>query len=89
MSFFTKYANSHFIYLISDDAKQHEVVRKGELLENPQKSSKDNSEEKSNISTVLCVNTTNKSVVRGQGQDGAIGLVVDWFSSFYFISSKF
>lgn len=69
----------------ADDAKQ-DLVRKGELLENPNKSSKGEvTQEKSHNSTVLCVNTTSKV---SQGKDGAIGLVVDWFNSFYFLSQN-
>ena len=74
----------------SDDAKQPGVLNKGELIENPKKSSKKEEDEKSNTSIVLCINTTTQTVKSaGLGNDGAIALVVDWFNSFYFISSRF
>ena len=66
------------------------MLNKGELIENPNKSSKKEEDEKSNTSIVLCINTTTQTVKSaGQGTDGAVGLVVDWFNSFYFISSRF
>lgn len=72
----------------ADDAQQPEVIKKEEVKENPEKSSK--KEEKSNASTVLCINTTTQSVIKpvGQEKDGAMGLVVDWFNSFNFLSKN-
>ncbi|XP_063403262.1 protein eva-1-like isoform X2 [Mytilus trossulus] len=73
----------------ADDAQQQDLVRKGELQVNPNKSSKTQEEvEKSNISTVLCINTTIKSTVSQGRNNGAIGLVTDWFNSFNFISKN-
>ncbi|KAJ8315627.1 hypothetical protein KUTeg_007777 [Tegillarca granosa] len=41
-----------------------------------------------NNTTVLCLNDTVQSTPVGRSRDGAKGLIIDWFSSFYFVKQN-